>query len=82
MQNSDSCRYISLFFCRRPSEDAEFVMFGNSNCKFNCFAVCDVEGGPEYKIALTGEASTVSYSLDKSYLDFGKIVYTVRHFIC
>ena len=59
------------------SEDVEFVLFGKSNCKFNCWAICEVEGGPEYKISLIGEASTVSYSFDKSFLDFGFILYTV-----
>jgi len=67
-----------MYFC---SEDVEFVMFGNSNTKFNCWALCEVEGGPEYKVALIGEASTVSYSLDKSFLDFGKILYTVCRFL-
>ena len=63
-----------IIFC---SHDTEFVMFGNSNTKFSCWAVCEVEGGPDYKIALVGEASTVSYSFDKGLLDFGKILYTV-----
>ena len=52
-------------------------MFGNSNTKFNSWAICEVEGGPDYKIALVGEASTVSYAFDKSFLDFGNILYTV-----
>lgn len=67
-----------MVFC---SEDVEFVLFGSANAKPTCMAVCEVAGGPEYKITLTGEASTVSYSLDCSFLDFGKIVYTVRSLV-
>ena len=58
------------------SEDVEFVLYGSSNAKFNCFAICEVEGGPEYKLSLLGESSTVAYSLDCSHLDFGEVVYT------
>ena len=46
------------------SEDVEFVLFGHTNSKFNCFAICEVEGGPEYKLTLIGESSTVAYSLN------------------
>ena len=57
------------------SEDVEFIMFGSSNSKFSGLALCSVEGGPEYKLTLQGEASTVSYALDKAIVDFGKVVY-------
>ena len=72
-----SVKYIfNLFFVFNFSEDIEFVFYGNTNSKFNCIAACEVEGGPEYTLTLAGEASTVSYALNCSFLDFGKIVYT------
>ena len=60
------------------SEDLEFVMYGHENHKFSGKAICEVKGGPEYTILLSGEASTVSYSLDRSIIDFGKVVYNER----
>eukprot|EP01041_Mallomonas_annulata_P003640 gene3640-7257_t len=60
------------------SEDLEFVMFGHENNKFTGTAVCAVEGGPEYTIPLKGEASTVSYALDRNMIDFGPVLYTER----
>ena len=54
------------------------MLFGIADTKFNCFAVCDVTGGPDYKLPIIGESSTVSFCLDCSYVDFGQITYTVK----
>lgn len=35
-----------------------------------------MEGGPEYEVSLVGEASTMSFQLDRAFLDFGKILHT------
>lgn len=35
-------------------------------------AICEVDGGPEYEISLAGEANSISYTLDKTALDFGE----------
>ena len=56
------------------SEIIDFSMFGNANSKFNGHVVCVVEGGPEYKFPISGEASTVSFSLNRSVIDFGKVL--------
>ena len=56
------------------SEDVEFSLFGLANNKFNGTAVCAVVGGPDYKLSLFGEASTVSYSIDKSIINFGQVL--------
>jgi hypothetical protein len=58
------------------SEDVEFTMLSTINAKVNSVAVCVVEGGPEYKFPISGESSNVAYELDKSILDFGKILFT------
>lgn len=60
------------------SDVVEFIMFGSSNHKVNCLAVCCVEGGPEYKISLHGEASTVSFHLDKSSINFGEVLFVEK----
>lgn len=57
-------------------EDIEFTMLSTNNAKLNSVAVCVVEGGPEYKFPIHGESSNVAYELDKSILDFGKILFT------
>jgi len=58
------------------SEDVEFVYYGHNNRRFKGMCVCEVEGGPEYEITLLGEASQVGYKLDRSLLDFGKVLHT------
>lgn len=58
------------------SENIEFSMYGLPDGKFNGMAICSVEGGPEYKFNISGEASTVSFSVDKSIIDFGKVIFT------
>ena len=58
------------------SETLEFSMYGLPNGKFNGTALCSVEGGPEYKFYISGEASTVSFAVDKSLIDFGKVIFT------
>ena len=60
------------------SQDVEFVLFGSTNCKVSCTALCEVEGGPEYKLSLAGEASTVSFALDRDNIDFGKVIFSEK----
>ena len=58
------------------SEDIEFIYYGHSSRRFKGLTVCEVEGGPEYEITLLGEASQVSFKLDRSLIDFGKVLHT------
>eukprot|EP00759_Apiculatamorpha_spiralis_P009318 PhF_6_TR15973/c0_g1_i1/m.24996/K17570/HYDIN; hydrocephalus-inducing protein len=53
------------------TEKVEFVFYGHAGRKVKATAVCQVEGGPDYFVQLTGEASTVQYKVDKSLLDYG-----------
>lgn len=57
------------------SEKVEFVYYGHANCKFKSAVACEVEGGPEYEVMLSGEASSLAYKLDKQSLDFGQVLY-------
>ena len=56
------------------SEIVDFSMLGNANSKFNGHVICMVDGGPEYKFPISGEASTVAFSLNRSMIDFGKVL--------
>ena len=47
-------------------ENVEFIYFAMSNRKFNVTAVCKVEGGPDYYINVSAEASNVAYNLSLS----------------
>ncbi|KAF0682818.1 Aste57867_25117 [Aphanomyces stellatus] len=57
------------------TESVEFIFYGHANRKFKSVVACEVEGGPEYELTLSGEASSVSYRLDRPYIDFGPVVY-------
>eukprot|EP00937_MAST-01D_sp_MAST-1D-sp2_P000047 g47.t1 len=52
-------------------EEVEFVYYGHADRKFKGQVVCEVEGGPEYELALAGEAGIVNQNLDVPFLDFG-----------
>ena len=57
------------------SETVEFLYYGHAHRRFGASAICDVEGGPDYPLSLTGEASTVVQRLDRHFLDFGRLPY-------
>ncbi|ETV98760.1 hypothetical protein H310_08827 [Aphanomyces invadans] len=59
----------------QETESVEFIFYGHANRKFKSIVACEVEGGPEYELTLSGEASSVSYRLDRPYIDFGPVVY-------
>ena len=60
------------------SEDVEFTMFGHTNLKLSHPVLCQVEGGPEYRLTLQGEASVVTFSMDRDSIDFGEILFCER----
>jgi hypothetical protein len=53
-------------------EEVEFIYYGHAGRKFKGMVLCEVEGGPEYELNLQGEASNVSYRLDKDFIHFGQ----------
>ena len=69
---------ILPFCCVLPAgttDDVRFSMHGVPDQKVNAVAICTVEGGPEYRLPLYGEASAISYRLDTSYIDFDSVVF-------
>ncbi|XP_074751148.1 hydrocephalus-inducing protein homolog [Athene noctua] len=53
------------------SQRVTFTFFGHTNIAARVTALCKVEGGPTYEIALSGEASLISYLLDVTEIDCG-----------
>ncbi|NWU95982.1 HYDIN protein, partial [Upupa epops] len=53
------------------SQQVTFTFFGHTNIVAHVMALCEVEGGPTYKIMLSGEASIINYLLDVTEIDCG-----------
>ncbi|XP_074708608.1 hydrocephalus-inducing protein homolog [Strix uralensis] len=53
------------------SQRVMFTFFGHTNIVAHVMALCRVEGGPTYEIALSGEASLINYLLDVTEIDCG-----------
>ncbi|XP_065519888.1 hydrocephalus-inducing protein-like, partial [Lathamus discolor] len=57
------------------SQRVSFSFFGHANTVSQVTALCRVEGGPSYEVALRGEASHISYLLDTTEIDCGLQVF-------
>lgn len=53
------------------SQQVTFTFFGHANIVTRVTALCRVEGGPTYEVALSGEASLISYLLDITEINCG-----------
>ncbi|XP_033917207.1 hydrocephalus-inducing protein homolog [Melopsittacus undulatus] len=53
------------------SQRVTFTFFGHANRVTQGTALCRVEGGPSYEVALRGEASGISYLLDTTEINCG-----------
>lgn len=64
---------LPLYGTLRPNESQQmtFTFYGHADIVARVKALCEVEGGPAYRILLTGEASVVSYMFDKKEIDYG-----------
>lgn len=51
-----------------------FSFFGHADISAQVLAVCMVEEGPTYEIALKGEASLITYTLETTDINFGPLV--------
>ncbi|RMC08918.1 hypothetical protein DUI87_13912 [Hirundo rustica rustica] len=60
-------------------QQVSFTFFGHHNTIAGVRALCHVEGGPTYKVELTGEASRVSYSLSPREIDCGLQMFNEIH---
>lgn len=54
----------------------EVVYYAHAGRKASTTAVCEVAGGPEYTLALTGESAVAGFRVDKQLLDFGRMPYS------
>ncbi|XP_030368417.1 hydrocephalus-inducing protein homolog isoform X2 [Strigops habroptila] len=57
------------------SQRVTFTFFGHANTVTQVTALCRLEGGPSYEVALRGEASRVNYLLDTTEIDCGLQVF-------
>ncbi|NXJ80823.1 HYDIN protein, partial [Trogon melanurus] len=64
---------LPLYGVLQPGESQRvaFTFFGHTNIVAHVTALCRVEGGPTYELALKGEASLISYLLDVTEIDCG-----------
>ena len=53
------------------SQRVAFIFFGHANIVAHVTALCQVEGGPTYEFALSGEASLIHYLLDIMEINCG-----------
>ncbi|XP_071670318.1 hydrocephalus-inducing protein homolog isoform X2 [Patagioenas fasciata] len=53
------------------SQQVTFTFFGHANIVTHVTALCRVEGGPTYEVALSGEASLINYLLDTTEINCG-----------
>ncbi|XP_038004138.1 hydrocephalus-inducing protein-like isoform X2 [Motacilla alba alba] len=68
---------LPLYGELQPGESHQviFTFFGHANIIARCMALCHVEGGPTYKVELSGQASRPSYHLDVEEIDWGLQVF-------
>ncbi|XP_059507551.1 hydrocephalus-inducing protein homolog [Stegostoma tigrinum] len=64
---------LPLFGLLHPNESQQvtFTFYGHANIMSEVKAICDVEGGPAYQIALKGESSFIKYAFDRNEIDYG-----------
>lgn len=53
------------------SQRVTVTFFGHANLVAHVTALCEVEGGPTYEVALSGEASLLSYIFNIREIDCG-----------
>ena len=68
---------LPLYGTLKPSETQQFQFsfYGHAYIKADAVAVCNVQGGPNYEIQLSGQASLVQYSVSEKEIDFGYQAY-------
>ncbi|KAI4885088.1 hypothetical protein NFI96_023140 [Prochilodus magdalenae] len=64
---------LPIYGLLQPGESQlmNFSFFGHADICAQVLALCEVEEGPTYEIALKGEASVVTYVLDTTDINFG-----------
>lgn len=66
--------------CLDPGDcqEVEVYFYGQAQASVHQKFLCDVRGGPKYDLDLQGDASYLSYTFDKSVIDFGNPSYTTQ----
>ncbi|KAL0967855.1 hypothetical protein UPYG_G00258380 [Umbra pygmaea] len=59
------------------SQLVTFSFYGHADISVQVLALCEVKEGPTYQIKLKGESSVVTYSLDRTRIDFGLQLFDV-----
>ncbi|KAG7333195.1 hypothetical protein KOW79_003330 [Hemibagrus wyckioides] len=64
---------MPIYGVLQPGEiqQVTFSFFGHADISAEVLAVCVVEEGPTYELALKGEASLITYTLDTNEVNFG-----------
>eukprot|EP00063_Salmo_salar_P029727 XP_014004562.1 PREDICTED: hydrocephalus-inducing protein homolog isoform X1 [Salmo salar] len=64
---------LPIYGVLEPGESqlVSFSFYGHADISGQVLALCEVEEGPTYEITLKGEASLVTYSLNRTEIDFG-----------
>ncbi|KAM6253129.1 hydrocephalus-inducing protein homolog [Porphyrio hochstetteri] len=77
-QETEVFSILPLFGVLQPgeSEQVTVTFFGHPNIMAHVTALCRVEGGPTYEVALRGEASLIHYLLDSTEMDCGLQLFT------
>ena len=56
------------------SQTLQFSFYGHAFSERGAQAICDVDGGPKYRIDMKGQASLVEYEFDRLFIDFDQVV--------
>lgn len=61
----------------KPGEEqpVEVSFYAHQGFRGNFLAICSVEGGPRYELSLSGESSSLRYTIDQTQISIGRIVY-------
>ncbi|KAF5830389.1 hypothetical protein DUNSADRAFT_14652 [Dunaliella salina] len=61
----------------RPGETelVTFAYFAYPGVRASATALCHVEGGPTYQVAMTGESNNIRYAVEPQFLDLGQQLY-------
>jgi hypothetical protein len=66
---------IRVHLAPGQSHPVEFVFYGHPGRRFEAKAICEVGGGPDYEMDLVGEASVVSYRVDRTLIEMGRMMW-------
>jgi len=57
------------------SETVEFTYYAGNQLHYSGIAICSVDGGPDYRVQIDGESSSIACDISEKELDFGLVPY-------